>query len=356
MEPRYSVTPGDPRAHKAAVLALAARNMTRASELRYAKYYERNPSGPPIFFLARERGTESFVGMASLFPSVLRLGGERFGGAMSADFAVDAGHRAFGPAIALQRALTAAVRERELTCAYGSPNRFSQPIVERVGYVRLGTFTRFLKVLKSEYPMRRRLGNRALARLVSPASSLVDPILWAAAPERRYKPPAGLCAAAPQGFDERFGDLWRSALPRDRVVVERDSERLNWKYEFRSPRERSFAIFAVSSGGGSFAGYVVYRVKGDVWQVFDILSLDSRELVDALVAEFVLAARDAGAAAIELLHLGGDDVLTARLEAFGFLRRQVDTSVQVYVSPDARPPVELRDAGSWRFLPGDNDV
>ena len=106
-------------------------------------------SGRLTFFLARDSQSDSFVGMAAIFPTQLRVFGELVPAAVAGEFAVDDGHRGLGPAVPLQRAAVGALGERGLACAYGYPNEHSEPITRRVGYVDLGRLTRYVKVLRS---------------------------------------------------------------------------------------------------------------------------------------------------------------------------------------------------------------
>jgi GNAT superfamily N-acetyltransferase len=138
---RYSIVTGDPVADRLEMLELATRNRPGPRsriEAKYEKYYENNPLGSPWLFLARDNETGGLVGMTALFPTTLWVAGAPVPAAIGADFAVDAGHRGFGPAVALQRATVTAVSDHGLSCAYGSPNSSSEPIVGRAGYAESG--------------------------------------------------------------------------------------------------------------------------------------------------------------------------------------------------------------------------
>ena len=76
---RYSIVSGDPQAHREELLAIATRNRPgprERLELKYNKYYEHSPLGPPSIFLARDNKSGEFVGMTALFPTTLRIAGE----------------------------------------------------------------------------------------------------------------------------------------------------------------------------------------------------------------------------------------------------------------------------------------
>jgi hypothetical protein len=359
--PRYSIIPGDPRAHKRDVIALADRNLLvplQGREARYAKYYEQNPLGPPAFFLARDEESQGFVGMAAAFPTRLRVFGEVVPGAISGDFAVDDGHRGFGPAIALQRALVSALGEHGLRCAFGYPNEYAEPIIRRAGYAVLGRLSRFVKVLSSEVLVDTYVRSPGLARPLAALGRVgVDPLLSVVSRERLHRRRGELRVERPDRFDDRFLAVCESTWRQHPVTSERTPELLNWKYEMGGPRARRvYAIFALVSGDDRVAAYGVYRVRNGIRHLVDIAFLPFRAVVDALLSEFILDARRHRVRAITLLHLGSPNLLTRRLRTFGFVRRTDASGVTLYVPGDSPLDRALVDAGNWYFLTGDADV
>jgi GNAT acetyltransferase-like protein len=356
VSPRYSIVPGDPQADRAEVLDLATRNRPgprERLELKFGKYYERNPLGPPSLFLARDDDSGALVGMTALFPTTLRVAGEPVAAAIGGDFAVDEGHRGFGPAVALQRATLPVLAERDLKCAFGSPNTSSEPIVGRAGYADAGRLTRFVKLLTARPLVDRYVRRPALASL---ASTVASPFVSILSRERLHRRPAGLSVEEPEGFDERFESLWEVARRQLGVTSERNAELLNWRYEKTGPVEArgKYSIFAVLDGS-DVAGYVVYRMSDEARLVYDVVCLPDRPVVDALVAEFILDARRGKATAIDLGYVGPPNLLTRRLRAFGFLQRTAQNGLRVYV--DGEPPfgVDLMRGENWYFTTGDTD-
>jgi hypothetical protein len=357
----YSIVPGDPREHKQDVLGLADRNLLtpmQGREARYLKYYERNPLGPPCFFLAREDRTQAFVGMAAIFPTMLRVFGELVPGAIAGDFAVDEGHRGLGPSVALQRAAVGALAEKGLRCAYGYPNEFSEPITKRVGYVDVGRLARFVKVLRSRVVVDRYARSRGVARVGRALSRVgVDPVLSTLSRERLYRRRKhAFRVERPDMFDDRFSELWEALWRQGTITTERSPELLNWKYE-RAEGEGSgaFTIFSLLADD-RVAGYVVYRTRNGIRHLVDIAFLPSRVVVDALLSELILDARKQGAAAITTLYLGPATLLTRRLRAFGFVRRTDESGLRMYVPGDSPLDRHLVDPQNWYFLTGDADV
>jgi GNAT superfamily N-acetyltransferase len=357
--PRYSIVPGDPREHKREWLALANRNLppaTQGREARYSKYYEDNPLGPPHFLLARDAQSDAFVGMASIFPTQVRVFGELVPAAISGDFAVDDGHRGLGPAVPLQRAAVAALGDLGLSCAYGYPNEYSEPITTRVGYADLGRLTRFVKVLRSRVVVEQYVRSRGLARLAAGVSRVaVDPLLSVISRERLDRRRRGLRVERPAAFDDRFSELWETLWRQGTITSERNPELLNWKYE--TAREGGiYRIFALVGPDEQVAAYAVYRVANGIRHVIDLVFQPSAEVLDALLAELIRDARRDGAVAISLIHLGPASVLTRRLKAFGFARRTEDSSLHVYVPGESELEKALVEPGNWHFLNAEADV
>lgn len=360
MASRYSIIPGDPRAHKQEVLALGDRNLLvplQGREARYAKYYEQNPLGPPSFFLARDEESQAMVGMAAAFPSRLRVFGEVVPGAISGDFAVDDGHRGLGPSVALQRAIVSALDENGLRCAYGYPNEYAEPIIERVGYVDLGRLSRFVKMLTSRVVVDTYVRSPGLARVASAVSKVgLDPLLSIVSRERLHRQ-REFRVEKPDEFDDRFAEVWESTWRQHPITSERTPELLNWKYEKGRRREGGvYTIFSLVGSDRRVAAYVVYRARNGIRHLVDIAFLPSRAVVDALLSEVILDARRHRVPAVTLLHLGSENLLTRRLRAFGFLRRPDESGVRIYVAGNSRLQRSLVEAGNWYFLTGDADV
>ena len=356
MSVRYSIVPGDPQKDRREVLDLATRNRPGPRsrlEAKFVKYYENSPVGAPSLFLARDNESGSLVGMAALFPTSLWIAGERVPAGIGGDFAVDEGHRGFGPALALQRATISAVSERGLKCAYGSPNQNSELIVGRAGYMDLGRLTRFIKLLSAR-PLVDRYVSRP--RLASLASGVAGPFVSILSRERLHRRSGRLSVEEPEFFDDRFTSLWELARRQLGVTSERNAELLNWRYEKTGPggAPGNYPIFALVEGD-EVAGYVVYRMDDDARLVYDLVCRPDRAVVDALLSEFILDARRKKASAINLGYVGPPNLLTERLRAFGFLARTAQNGLLVYAEGEAPFGVDLKKAEHWHFTSGDTD-
>jgi GNAT superfamily N-acetyltransferase len=353
---RYSIVPGDPHADRTEVLDLATRNRPGPRsrlEAKYVKYYENNPLGAPSLFFARDDESGGLVGMAALFPTTLWIAGERVPAGIGGDFAVDEGHRGFGPALALQRATVTALSERGLKCAYGSPNKNSELIVGRAGYADVGRLTRFTKLLSAR-PLVDRYVSRP--RLASLAAGVARPFVSILSRERLQRRSRRFSVEQPELFDDRFTSLWELARRRLGVTSERSVELLNWRYEKTGPGgpTGTYSIFALLEGD-EVAGYFVYRMGDGTRLVYDAVCRPDRPVVDALIAEFIRDARRKKASAIDLGYVGPPNLLTGRLRAFGFLPRTAQNGLLVCAEGEAPFGVDLGKAESWYFTTGDTD-
>lgn len=345
--------------HRDDVLGLCFRNLPASRERsvrRFGKYYESNPEGAPLVFLAHARGSDGFQGLVALFPSSLWVGGERVAAGINGDLAVDSAHRSFGPAVALERAILAAMPEQGIRCAYGRPNPLAEVIVKRVGFTDLGRMTRYVRVLSARavataFPSRPRLGRAAA--LLRPAA---DPLLWLLSPERLHARTRALTVVRPERFDDRFEPLWESVRRAGVVTTARDARLLNWKYELDRETPGGFSIFALAAPGGAIAGYVVYETRKGMRHVADVIAAPGRVVLDALLAEFVRDSRRAGATAISIVYLGGANLLTSRLRRFGFVSRVEEDGLWVHVDRDLPLREKLLDRSRWYLLTGDTDI
>ena len=130
---------------------------------------------------------------------------------------------------------------------------------------------------------------------------MASPVVSALSRERLQRRSARFSVEEPDVFDTRFSNLWEVARRHQGVTSERSAELLNWRYEKTGPVEArgKYSVFALVEGG-DVAGYVVYRLGDGARLVYDIQILPERRVIDALLAEFILDARDKKATAIDL--------------------------------------------------------
>ncbi len=351
---RYTIERGDPGRDRGEVLAVAARNLPSFGEERYRKYYERNPFGPPLYWLARETATGEPVGMIALYPSELEIGGSTVRGGLAADFAVDARHRGFGPALALAFTLRAGADEAGMRFVYGTPNPASLGVYIRAGFAPVGTFVRCVRLFRTAVAVREYVRRPELARV---AAGVLDVGAALLAPERLRRLPRGLTVLTPPAFDDSFAPLLAAVASQAVVTGARRADVLNWRFETGSAApSRRYAIFALADAGGAVIAYLVYSQRDGIRHVVDLGWASRPEALDWLLGAFVRDSRRAPVDAVSVRYLGArDGALARRLRAFGFLTRREDRGLLAYVPGDDVATAVLH-SGSWQFLAGDADL
>ncbi|VAX33497.1 hypothetical protein MNBD_NITROSPIRAE03-1739, partial [hydrothermal vent metagenome] len=310
-----------------------------------------SPHGNAHCWLAREESSGRYVGSGSLFPRRMYVFGKAVYGAIAGDFAVDKEHRAYGPALRLQRTIQSAHKDNGLEFIYGVPNKLSEPIFLRIGYSELGKYNRYIKILKAEYKHRHYLPPEPVTRMFS---GIIDVGLKGFFKESRYRRATNISIELPEFFDERFDLLWKKVLGQFKIAGDRSSEVLNWRYK-ESPHHDN-RIFTLIDHEQDIDGYIVYYTENNACYIADVLFIDSESIRDSLFAEFILYMREMGIGSISIRYFGGG-LLTRYLRKFGFFPvREEDSSILVY-SDKASPlsPFLLR-GDNWYFLEGDLDI
>jgi hypothetical protein len=343
----YTVCQLDCRAAREAILDLWRRNLPETTPDRFGWLYE---TGPASGFLLRS-GRQEAVGAAGLMRRTFYAFGDRVEAGQAIDLNVDPEHRTIGPALALQRAVLAAVASGGIDLAYGFPNPQSEAVLRRAGYETLGDLGRWVKPLSCRAALDRWSWPRPLSRGVAAA---IDPILRLASPETSSRRPLGIRLERLDASDPRLDALWqqaRAALP---ILGERTSEYLRWRFG-RCPGV-SYHAMGLSQAGGKLVGYVVYGRRGAAVHVADFLVADARHL-DPLLAEFLHRMRRENADLVVVLYLGNSAVCKT-LARFGFWRRPSGRRAMVYVAPRRLAPhhVQLLNAENWHLTGADIDT
>ena len=174
---------------------------------------------------------------------------------------------------------------------YGLPNRKSAPVFQRLGYRTVGTFRRYVKVLRVGRYLRARGGVwRALAG-VAPAIDLglraVSTYTW-----RRRR---GRAVRELTDFDDRFDALWGRACP-GAVRGERTAEFLRWR--FAACPLRRYRPLGLLARGGALLGYAVVFVDDDQVIIADMLTDATDGARDDLLAGVLSWSRARGAASV----------------------------------------------------------
>jgi hypothetical protein len=347
MPSSYTISPLDSASDREPLLALWRRNLPCASPDRYDWLYARGPAAAWLL----EDGRRRPVGASGLMARTIRAFGSTIRGAQAIDLNVDRDHRTIGPALRLQRAVTATVDDGRFDLIYAFPNAESEPVQRRAGYKTLGHFGRWVKPLRLVDGLK---GFLRYPRARRTASAVVDLALRLRSPDTFHRRPDGVQVEVSDRFDGRFDALWEEAAGQFGVIGQRTARYLDWRF-YRSPAARH-RVFSVCDGRRRLLAYLVYSLHGETAYVSDFL-FGGQDHLDLLLAEFIRQMRREKTEAIVTVFLGAEGVCR-RLAHFGFLRRPSAWKTLVYADRrDQRTDSSrLWDQEAWFLTRADVDT
>jgi hypothetical protein len=343
----YSVTRTDLDKDRNDIILLWKRNFPDLPQKRYDWIYQKNPHGKALSWMAREIGSESPVGCASLFPRKMNLNGKTVKVGIAGDFAVNQEHRGFNLALMLQRAVAAGVAENGLGLTYGISNEKSEPVQRRVGYVLLGKMDRWAKVLKTT----KYFESFPLGGLISKP---LDFVMQGLSREGRRPKAGGYAIQELDSFDERFDRLWKRASGQFSIIGERSKDYLNWRYG-KSPHKSCRILSLIKKDSHEIRGYVVYYSENKVGFIVDMLFAGFDSDLDSLLSESILYLRGQKVESVSIL-LFGCPSLAKKLKSFGFFLRKEESRILVYLDRNSPHADCVLNRENWFLLEGDRDI
>lgn len=328
----YAVTPIDALAGQSTVVDLWERNLHAGSADRYAWLYGR---GPATGWLLRSAAGEP-IGSTGMMLRRIRSEQGPLRAGQAIDLNVDREHRSVGPALALQRAVVANAREGTLDLIYGFPNQESKAVFRRLGYRTIGSFARWVKPLSWEKPLRPWIRGLVPRKAVAFA---VDCVLRLKSSELRHRLRAGMRVCVTDRFDQRFDKLWQAASGRFRLVGERTSHYLNWR--FSDCPHAPHRVFCLLAEDNRLLAYLVYSRTDCGAYLSDFFFAEIAHF-EILLARFLRQMRQDGAESVAT-NYAGSSAIARSLKRFGFWQSPSEWNAVVFFDAERFP----RDAGRW---------
>ena len=325
-------------------------NFPNWPEEKYFWFYENNPYGDALCWLAKVKGENACVGSTALFPRRVCLNGRYITAAIAGDYAVAEKHRGFWPAWMLQRAALSELNNTQIDFLYASPNELAEHIMERAGYKIIGSSIRLVKVLRSVDYVQRLVKIQPVSKLLSKP---VDIFLRSISREAYTRNTGKFDYEVLISFDKRFDVLWKEASPYYRIIGERSSRFLNWRFS-QCPYLDYKAFALTQKKTNRILGYIVYQIVKKELQIADLFLIDMDELFDDLMAQFLRYQRNQGIDSVSIGYFGNES-LVKQMERFSFSRREYHRSFAVYASKESANTF-LLDRNNWYFMEADNDI
>jgi hypothetical protein len=296
---------------------------------------------------------ESIHGAIGLHAQRLSLGGRIHNVGQIGNLAVDTRFRSVGPAVRLQRALLASLAESDRTLIFGITSK-AVHVLRRAGCKPVGTAQRWVKILKSENQLKKRVRPALLAKAAAPA---VDLGMRLVSRETFSRLPADVSVGIVRSFDERFDRLWERVAARFPIATQRTSEYLTWR--FHSEEDSPYQTLWVADSKGELAGYVVFELRGDaVVEVADLM-FDGQLGLGCLLNAFVRRMRSSEFRATSIsLGWFGQTTHVDQLRSFGFRQRSEDLQTFVYADAETLNDLgsQLFDTEQWYLTGADTDL
>jgi hypothetical protein len=346
----YSIIEANVTNNREDIFPILKRNLQGASAHRYKWNYENCPYGKARCLLAKDDSSGSYVGSAALFPRKIMVKGELMYCGIAADFAVDKKHRAFGPAIKIQREIQSKMTDFGFRFIYGIPNELSKTLFLRLEHKEIGKFERFIKILKTEYKSKQYLPFTVHFKMFS---RVIDFFIKFFSKENMYKKQVNYSVEMPIFFDNRFDLLWEKVSNQFDIVGERTSDFLNWRYK-RSAYQ-GYKIFCIIDKKKEIAGYIVYFFEDNMCHIVDILFVMVDDVLDKLFTEFFLFLRTNSIGSVSIRYLG-KGLLEKKLKEFNFHIVKKEENYVIIYSPNFSSESFLLDKKNWYFFQGDNDI
>jgi hypothetical protein len=360
---KYTIIEADVDKNKNDIIPILKRNLREASAQRYEWNYKKCPFGLARFFLAKHDNSKSFVGTASLFPRKINIENEPNFAYIAGDFAVDKKHRAYGPALKLQKDVLSESKNSGFKFIYGFPNEKSKILLLKAGYQEIGNIKLFIKIIKTKYIhidfISIYLNSTVILKVVKYIKSfkmfskVLDLIIKKFSKEERNKKKYDYSVEMPELFDNRFDIFWKEVSKQYKIIGVRDSIFLNWRYK-QSPSQE-YKIFCILDENKKILGYIIYYIKEKICYIVDMLFFKSKNVLDALLTEFCLHIRKKSVGAINIRYLG-DMFLENKLKEYNFFPIENNKTKVLIHNFGFIPQEFLLDKKNWHFFIGDTDL
>jgi hypothetical protein len=298
-----SVRPVDLDSESGELLAILQANLPALPHARRFQWlYRDNPDGPAWSWFAFEKADGSVVGVTSVFPRSMWVGGRIRMCGQVGDFAISASHRSLGPAILLQRATFQPVDQRILAFCYDCPpHDAGMATFRRLRIEPSCTVTRYALPLRMDRRVKKHLG--FVPPILTP---LLNSLLRVF---RRVGVKTGNLELSEH--EGRFGDEFSclDATVRQADVIRgcRTAAHLNWRY--RDDPLQDYHVLTARRKGELIA-FLIFLLRDEDITIVDLFGRDlpaaAIALLDALVQRYEVSCQGVEAFLSAYAEPGGE--------------------------------------------------
>jgi hypothetical protein len=306
------------------VVELLQANLPYRVHARYFNWlYRQNPAGEALAWVAVDSSTHRIVGAAAAFPRTVFFSGRKARGYVLGDFCIHRTHRSLGSALALQRACLDGLSADNGEFAFDFPSKSMVAVYNRLRIAIDDSVVRYVKLLRADFAIARRVRNRAAARVLSGIANAGLRELEVFVRGNR----GWTVSVAPAPWGSEFSEAAWKWTPASAITVARTTEYLNWRYAAH-PQHRYEMVAARKNG--ILGGYML-RHETDAGFVIDDLLAGDTSAYGALLSEAIATGRSHKAQSI-VTPWPVNDPGRHVLERFGFRSRGSSPAVLLRLS------------------------
>jgi len=323
-------------------LAVLQANLPSQSHARRFKWlYRDNPDGPAWSWFALQGSSRQVIGVTSVFPRSMWVGGEVQMCGQVGDFAVSSSHRTLGPALLLQRATFDPVNSGDLALCYDCPpHPAGMSTFRRLGIKPNCRVLRYALPLRLDSHLRKRLG--AVSVIPGAAGNLFLRVQRTFAVKTRA---TDLEVSNHQdSFSEEFSKLDAVVKRPNAIRGRRSAAHLNWRY--REDPLQQYEVLTARRRNELIA-FAILRRTNEVVTIVDLFGMDlhvaSLSLLAAIVERFQRSHQTVEA------FLSEGNELVAYFLKMRFRLRSEAAQVVAYARPQSAVSEFLQKGPIWSF-------
>lgn len=317
---------------------------------RFEWLYLDNPHGKAKVWWVIDDKTDKPVAFTCALPRLVKVEGKDIICWNCGDFSVDKKFRTLGVALKLRRAAKDAIDNNEVKALYAHPNDKMEVIHQRVGHTCIGKMKRYAKIIKANNYVERYIKSRSLTKLISyiinTGLGLID--FFIVQKDSRYKTEL----ISDKRFDHEYDHLFKDISGYFKVIGERTSSYLNWRYE-DNPLYPCGRI--IIRENGCLKGYIIFTTSNNVVHIKDIFCKPDSNIVKTMLNALIKELRKTNKESISVVLKDNNPVINI-LQRAGFRQRCEESSIYAYAGEIKEIKDIWLNGDNWYMTVGDRDV
>jgi hypothetical protein len=315
---------------------------------RFEWLYLNNPHGRARAWIVKDEKADQAVAFTCVLPRFMYIDGEKTLCWNCGDFSVDKKFRTLGIALKLRRKAKDSVDSGEIAAFYAHPNDRMKVIHQKVGHYELGTMQRYVKLLRVDRHLEKKVNNRLVTGFFSAVINLGLKVRYFRYPKGNFD----VRFEGHQKFDSEYDGLFQDVMRKFGVIGDRSALYLNWRY-YQNPLYKTERV--VLRKDGRLCGYVIFYIENGIAIFKDILCVNHDEALQTLLNAWIEMLRKRKIYSISAIIMDSNPVLFCFKKA-GFVTRPETSSVFAYAQQKNPIAEKWLNKDQWYMTVGDRDV